>query len=599
MKKTGLIIILLVSACVVKAQRESVIQNIVLSDPVIDSSKIDPYLHFCGISRDTGLNCLDNEYSQKETAIWRKYIKIQSKGAKEIKIVFRKFILSPNAIVSFYTDSLRYQYQGAYFIHKSDSSFISDFLSGEHCTIVIEIPMDEFDKNQILISQIKHFTESFEDAVRGADYSCMIDVNCSEGNDWCDQKRSVALYYFTQNGMDYLCTGALVNNYRNDFTQYFLTARHCTNGTIDWSNTEFYFNYQNSSCNSGDGWEYSYYRVQGSQLVGYCDISWSDNALLLIIDPIPIQYNVYYSGVDITDRSAGDEVTCIHHSFGWKKMIAFAHIQNFAGPKWEIYFDNGITKSGGSGAPIFFNSNKRVIATVSGGFPDMDCTSSLKQKWVGKVKACSDIEDALFGNSGLDTYAGIDPIKTCQSTLNLQGEFHSTQEYDATLNGLTIQTGNTITVSNATFHEGSNYTLTAGDRIVFQPGTKIEAGAVINAKISPCSGSLVSCGTHSSNYKSAGNFSQEHDDSIIEDDILHSDIITIHPNPNNGTFTIKTNLDEEEILSIQVYNILGQRIYKQTGISDNTIQLPQLAKGIFWVEIMTQSQPFIKKITVK
>jgi hypothetical protein len=164
---------------------------------------------------------------------------------------------------------------------------------------------------------------------------------------------------------------------------------------------------------------------------------------------------------------------------------------------------------------------------------------------------------------------------------------------------LTIQAGNTITVSNATFHEGSNYTLTAGDRIVFQPGTKIEAGAVISAKISPCSGSLVSCGTHSSNYKSAGNFSQEHDDSIIEDDILHSDIITIHPNPNNGTFTIKTNFDEEEILSIHVYNILGQRIYKQTGLSDNTIQLPHSAKGIFWVEIMMRSQTFIKKITVQ
>lgn len=63
MKKIGLIIVLLVSICVVKAQKESVTQNIVLSAPVIDSSKIDPYLHFCGISRDTGLNCLDNEYS--------------------------------------------------------------------------------------------------------------------------------------------------------------------------------------------------------------------------------------------------------------------------------------------------------------------------------------------------------------------------------------------------------------------------------------------------------------------------------------------------------------------------------------------------------
>ncbi|MFA7401517.1 MAG: hypothetical protein WCZ21_03190 [Bacteroidales bacterium] len=88
------------------------------------------------------------------------------------------------------------------------------------------------------------------------------------------------------------------------------------------------------------------------------------------------------------------------------------------------------------------------------------------------------LSDPVIDSSKIDPYLHIDPIKTCHSTLKLHGEFHSTQEYDATLNGLTIQTGNKITVSNATFHEGSNYTLTAGDRIVFQSGTKIEAGAV-------------------------------------------------------------------------------------------------------------------------
>jgi V8-like Glu-specific endopeptidase len=482
MKKTGLIIMLLVCVCAVKAQRESVMLNIALSAPVVDSSKIDPYLDFCGVVRDIELNCLDNEFAQRDNKIWLKQIKIQSEGAKEIEIVFKKFILSSNAVVSFYTDSLQYQYQGAYFVHKPDSSFISDFLRGEHFTIAIEIPLDELEKNQILISQIHHLTESFEDAIRSEDYSCMIDVNCPEGNDWCDQKRSVAIYYFSEKDGRYRCTGALVNNYQNNFTQYFLTARHCTNNVIDWSTTTFTFNYQNSFCNGEDGDRYDYYKVQGSQLKEYCDYTWSDNAILLITEPIPIQANVYYAGVDITARSLGDKVTIIHHPHGMPKKITSGKLQNFVGPRWEIYWDNGTTFPGSSGAPVFLNNNKRVIANNASATPGYDCSNNYRQSWVGKVRSCNDIKDVLFGNSGLESYAGIDPNRDCQSTLHLQGEFHSTQEYDATLDGLTIQAGNTITVSNATFSSGSDYALTAGSSIVFLPGTKIEAGHILLQK---------------------------------------------------------------------------------------------------------------------
>jgi len=612
MKKIGLIIILLVSVCAVKAQTGSVLQEIVLSVPAIDSSKIDPYLHFCGISRDTVLNCLDNEYSQKETAIWRKHIKIQSTGAKEIKIVFRKFILSPNAKVSFYTDSLQYQYQGAYFVHKPDSSFISDFLRGENCTIAIEIPIDEFDKNQILISQIKHFTESFEDAVKRTDYSCLIDVNCSEGNDWCDQKRSVAIYYFTQNGIDYLCSGALVNNYQNNFAQYFLTARHCTNKTIDWSNTEFYFNYQKPSCNGGSGWHSDYYRVQGSQLVEYCDYTWSDNAILLITEPIPIQANVYYAGVDITNRSLGDKVTIIHHPAGLPKKITSGKLQNFVGPRWEIYWDNGNTFGGSSGAPVFLNNNKRVIANNASSTPGYDCSNNYRQSWVGKVKACSGIENILFGNSGLESYAGIDPIKDCQSTLSLQGDFYSTHEYDATLDGLTIQAGNTITVSNATFHQDANYTLTAGTEIVFLPGTVIEAGANFTAKISPCSISVISCGTHSSNYKSIENSNDEdaeYDEEriiahlvtetlIIDENLLED--LNVYPNPTSGELRIESN--GLRIRSVDIFDIFGRNLGINAQIhSDNSenavvINISQLSVGIYFLRINTEVGQVLKKV---
>jgi len=610
MKKIGLIIVMLVCVCTVKAQKGNVIQNIVLPAPAIDTLN-DPYSRSCGVWRVMELNCLDdNKFAQMKDSVWRKQIKIQSEGAKEIKIVFQKFILSSNAIVSFYVDSLQYQYKGTYFAHKSDSSYISNFLRGDSCTIDIEIPIDEFDKNQIIISRVYHFTESFYETVRGADYSCMIDVNCSEGNNWCDPKRSVAIYYFPKtNGKIGQCTGALLNNYRNNFTQYFLTARHCTDKVTDWGETEFYFNYQNTFCNSGDSYDPYYYggnyRVQGSQLIGFCDTTWSDNALLLITDPIPIQYNVYYAGVDITDRSMGDGVTCIHHSDGLPKKITSGKIKYFAGPTWDVYWDNGIIMGGGSGAPVFLNSNKRVIANIVHG-PSYNCNSSMKHDWVGKVKACmpysSNMKSALFGNSGLETYEGIDPIKACQSSHTLKGDFYSTKEYDADLDGLTISAVNTITVSStAVFYRNANYTLTAGDKIVFQPGARILAGSNVTAKITPCSGNLVSCGTHrgteqSSNHKSAGNFSQEYDENISDEDMLRS--VSIKPNPNDGTFTIDINFDPQEVISVQVFSIVGQSIYKQSGLPNNTIRLQSAASGMFYVEITTQSEKFIRKMVV-
>lgn len=603
---------MIVSAYTVKAQIERWrnIQNVVLSTPVMDSSKMNPYLNCCGVVRDMELNCLDNEFAQRGDEIWRKQIKIQSEGAKEIEIVFQKFVLSQNAVISFYTDSSEYQYRGAYFVHKPDSSYISNIFNGDYCTIVIEIPMNELDKNQIFISQIHHLTKSFTETVRGGDYSCMIDVNCAEGNDWCNQKRSVAVFYFTEGVWRYQCTGALVNNYQNNFTQYFLTATHCLDEIVNWSTTKFVFNFQNTYCNSNeheeDDFLYSYYKVQGSQRVGYCDISWSDNALLLITEPIPIQYNVYYAGIDITARSAGDKMTCIHHSMGKPKKIVSGKLQHFAGPKWEIYWDNGIIRGGGSGAPVFLNSNKCVVATVSGGFQNLDCDNNLKQEWVGKLRSCMDysnnMQNALFGNSGLETIGGIDRNQNCQNNVNLSGDFRSTKEYDATLNGLTIQAGNTITVSNANFYNGSNYTLTAGDRIVLQPGTSIKAGATVSMKIAPCSGSLVSCGTHSSNRKSTENSLQEYEDNDNDsksDDMLSDNLVTVLPNPNNGTFTINININPQEIKSIQVFNMLGQSIYKQSGLPNTFIQLQSSAKGIYYVEIMTTTQIHTRKIIVQ
>jgi hypothetical protein len=80
--------------------------------------------------------------------------------------------------------------------------------------------------------------------------------------------------------------------------------------------------------------------------------------------------------------------------------------------------------------------------------------------------------------------------------LNLSGDFFPVQNYDATLNGLTIQASQTINVANATFKALSKFTLTAGEKITLQSGFKVEAGATFVAKISSCSTNLQFCGEH-------------------------------------------------------------------------------------------------------
>ena len=74
--------------------------------------------------------------------------------------------------------------------------------------------------------------------------------------------------------------------------------------------------------------------------------------------------------------------------------------------------------------------------------------------------------------------------------------------------------------------------------------------------------------------------------------------VVIYPNPNNGKFTVNTNIDPQEILSVQVFSMLGQSIYQQVGLPSNVIQLPLAASGVFYVEVITTTERFIRKMVV-
>jgi len=71
--------------------------------------------------------------------------------------------------------------------------------------------------------------------------------------------------------------------------------------------------------------------------------------------------------------------------------------------------------------------------------------------------------------------------------------------------------------------------------------------------------------------------------------------ITLYPNPNTGSFTITG----EDIQEIEVFNLLGQSIYSVKNPQTYTINLPNAAKGTFFVRITTSKESVTKKVVVQ
>lgn len=75
---------------------------------------------------------------------------------------------------------------------------------------------------RIRITKVVHGYKHLFKPKASSSGSCNIDVACKDGAGWHDQARSVAVI-LTDNNSKY-CTGAMVNNLREDGKQYFLTV---------------------------------------------------------------------------------------------------------------------------------------------------------------------------------------------------------------------------------------------------------------------------------------------------------------------------------------------------------------------------------------
>lgn len=249
---------------------------------------------------------------------------------------------------------------------------------------------------------IKHFPKNAVSTEIGGSEACMININCSEGNDWKTEKNGVCqMTMYISSGSApgwYVCSGDLINNTAQDLTPYVISAFHCYEGatTADLARWQFRFGYESPGCEDKEPLQT--YTITGCYLKAASPIDGgSDGLLVELADDIPAEWCVYYNGWDRRNEVTPGVGVGIHHPAGdIKKISTFdtyetgtwpGEVTGAADAHWNLQFiatENGhsVTEGGSSGSSLF-NSNHLIIGTLTGG--NSSCGNSGGSNYYGKL----------------------------------------------------------------------------------------------------------------------------------------------------------------------------------------------------------------------
>ena len=337
--------------------------------------------------------------------IWR--FQLKASNAIAIMLYYKDFYIPKGGKLFIYSADKSYLL-GAYThkTHPTGGLFATEFVGGEE--LVLEYVASEIsdEKPRISINEIGYGYNASAlrefcginsratkaDDCMSVDISCMVDVNCEEGDAWRNEKKSICWTIQKIGGISEAasCTASLLNNTAEDFNPLILTARHCAYdidrkifaNSSDMQQWVFYFHREREGCGDDYPSVVSKTMTGCKMLVNTGTEGGSDGMLLLLNDMIPESYDVFYNGWDRRDVAATSGVGLHHPRGDYMKISTYSEkasnytfeSSEFNGIKnahWDVRFKataNGrsVTQCGSSGSPLY-NENKLVVGTLTGG----------------------------------------------------------------------------------------------------------------------------------------------------------------------------------------------------------------------------------------
>lgn len=393
------------------------VATLMAEDEINMANKVGPYKFGENMHVDLNLDNAGNWEELKKGRLWR--VGILSEGSFSLNFIFDDFFIPEGGMVHVYNDD-RTEVLGPYTSveNREDRDFATFPLPGELVFVEYYEPYAVMGQGSISFETVTHAYRdlfAYYDPSRGGlggSGACNNNVNCPVGDNWQDDKRSVAIIIVGGSGS---CTGAMVNNTAQDGTPYFLTANHCLGGSLN--NWSFKFDYESTGCtNAGAPNLNSGFITTGATL--RASNAGSDFGLLELNSTPPASHNVYYAGWDNSGTQPTNQIA-IHHPSADIKKISFdndaATTATFGGAAtWHIGdWEDGTTEPGSSGSPLF-DQNHRVIGQLYGG--SANCSNNVDDfygrfdvSWDGSSSSTR-LRDWLDpGNTGASTVDGFDP----------------------------------------------------------------------------------------------------------------------------------------------------------------------------------------------
>ena len=557
-------------------------------------------------------------------------VHLQAAGAKAINVSFDEYTLPENAELRLFSQTTNYLV-GPY---TSDNNIEEGHMStamvkGDNAILEVMIPANAKGEFKLHIQNVGYFyrnVDPFASEIEDRDFgdsdpSCEVNVNCSEGSSWQNQKAGVVKILLEEGGQWGYCSGSLVNNTSNDCTPYVLTAQHCgSSGTAaEFRNWVFYFNYEASGC-SNPGSEPTLKSITGSVRVAssgtISDVQKSDFLLVILKSRPAATLNSYYNGWN-RNATASSSGVGIHHPAGDIKKIS-TYTSTLVSTSWDGSTPNshwrvtwaattnghGVTEGGSSGSPIFNGATGLIVGNLSGGgsFCSSPNSPDLYGKFAYSWNSCGSTNQTQLApwldraNTSPMTLTGM--ANSCTAASTPVVDFNASNVYPLVNTEVVTLTDAS---TNSPFYwqwyiTPATYTFTGGTN-AYSQNPQVTFSAIGTYTVV-----LYAANTAGYNFKTKGAYIHVGNMGIDQEE---ANKIVMYPNPASDMLYINlgNNTWDVEKTTISIMDLAGKYVMVQRVSSSNantvSVSIPaDIANGFYMVQVTDGKNTKTEKLEI-